>query len=548
MKAKKNLLTVTLLIILGSSLIIGHLLYLPPLFNGRGYNIPGRIYDSVAYVYYTIRKDWLEAGGQDLPARRAAARAAWYRPSRMERLLGIEPDRLFQLGREYAARGLKNKAVRLFKKAFPAALPDEEKSLEIISYLAILGDWPGTARAAREFLAAYHGSAEGEYWRGRALLELNQSTRAATHLRRAFQLRPTLSDALFQLGRLEERAVKKKVARSLYERVVARAPGHLGAWQGLVRLYREEGEEDKLEEARARAAALTPPIRLEKKYGNSFIFSGYRLPERAAPTGGRLELEVYLTGWRPRALSLSPEVILTKPGRPDRYPLPDEAIKLPGPGEVVTERLCWKIPAVIYPGTVNWGLSFSKPDPPAGREEAAGVRDLLSLPPFRLKPAWMPAAERGRLVRERFGSRAISLAKSTFLGPGDELKLSFDEAKTAVGVGLVSYLHRGVSLPQGATVGRLFVETEGRETQSYSIVAGRDTADVWWEYAEPWRRKHQPAPVFRSWPVKSRRKGFQGHEYYAVLRFPRLLPVKGLKFRNSSDKSGWYISDIVLIP
>jgi hypothetical protein len=125
--------------------------------------------------------------------------------------------------------------------------------------------------------------------------------------------------------------------------------------------------------------------------------------------------------------------------------------------------------------------------------------------------------------------------------------LDFATPAAAAGVGVVSYLHRGAFLPQGTPAARILVETEGKESYSYSVVAGRDTADVWWQYADPWQRKHRLAPVFKSWKVNAGGKRFQAHEYYAVFSFPRPLAVKKLKFRNSSQKSGWRISDIVLI-
>ena len=548
MKAKKKICVVILPVIFVAILLIGYLFYTPPLLNERGYNLPGRVYDFFAYAYYSIHVQWAENEGEDQEARRAAALTAWHRPSRMEELLRIKPDDLFQLGREYAARGLEREACRLFKEALPAALPDEEKSLEVISYLALLGDWRGAAKAAARLLKRSPDSAEAEYWRGRSLLEMNRSDRAADHLRRAFQLQPDQMDALFQVGRLEEQAGKKKVARSLYERVVARAPGHLGAWEGLARLYDEEGEMERVAEARNRCAGLTPLVSVEEKYGNSFILSGYCFSEGVLTTGGPLELEIYLNGWRPRSVSLQPEVVLAEPGRPDRYSLTGEVIELPGPGEVVKKKLSWKLPPVIYPGTIDWRLAFSEPVPPVGREGTAVERKLIPLPSFQLKPGWTSAVDRGRLVREYFGTAARALGKSTFLGPGAELELSFNDGEMAEGVGIVSCLHRGSSIPQGEAVGWISVKTEEGDDQAYPVIAGKDTAEVWWEFAEPWRRKHQQAPIFISWQVDSGKKQFKAHEYYAILSFPRPLTVKDLTFRNCSEKSGWYISDIVLIP
>jgi len=116
------------------------------------------------------------------------------------------------------------------------------------------------------------------------------------------------------------------------------------------------------------------------------------------------------------------------------------------------------------------------------------------------------------------------------------------------GVGIVSCLHRGSSIPQGEEVGRIFVKTVEGYDRAYPVIAGKDTAEVWWEFADPWRRKHQQAPIFISWPVDSGEKQFKAHEYYAIYSFPHPRAIKNIQIRNLSRNSGLYIQDLILIP
>jgi len=97
-------------------------------------------------------------------ARRAAARACWYRPSRIPVLLGLDQADTYGLAREYAAFGLKNEAIILFRKAFPEVVNDEETALDIISYLARLDDWGNTEEFAARLLEITPKSTEAGYW------------------------------------------------------------------------------------------------------------------------------------------------------------------------------------------------------------------------------------------------------------------------------------------------------------------------------------------------------------------------------------------------
>ena len=90
------------------------------------------------------------------------------------------------------------------------------------------------------------------------------------------------------------------------------------------------------------------------------------------------------------------------------------------------------------------------------------------------------------------------------------------------GVGIVSCLHRGSSIPQGEEVGRIFVKTVEGYDRAYPVIAGKDTAEVWWEFADPWRRKHQQAPIFISWPVDSGKNSLKPMNIMPSIHFPIL--------------------------
>ena len=156
---------VTIGAIVAIILLLGYLSYTPPLLNGGGVNFPGSIYNVVAYVYYSSLAEWRKNEEDGVESRRAAARACWYRPSRIPVLLGLDQADTYGLAREYAAFGLKNEAILLFHKAFPEVVNDEETALDTISYLARLDDWEGTEEFTGRFLEIVPESAEAGYWR-----------------------------------------------------------------------------------------------------------------------------------------------------------------------------------------------------------------------------------------------------------------------------------------------------------------------------------------------------------------------------------------------
>jgi len=472
--------------------------------------------------------------------------AAWYRPDRMEELLGRNPDDLFFLGREYLSLGLNKQAVLLFRAALSPDFQPEHESLEIISYLAIIGDWPGTSRAAQELLKIYPESAEGNYWLGRALLEIDQPDQAAIHLRRSLQLQPEFIDAVFQIGRLEERGGKKVEAAARYAWVVARAPDHLGAWKGLVRLLKDRGEKEKLEEARARCRELTPPVIVKRRIANKAFLRGYRISEEDIATGDSIELELFLEWFRPKRdlLRLKPKLI--SDACPQEFIRPLVTPTLRGSGSVITTRINLPLSFVLYPGGISVGINLitAESSEEAKKNNIAGDDKVDALVRFQLGPEWVASIDRGVLIKEKFGSSARSLGKRTFLGPSDELKLDIND--TPAGLGLVTYLHRGVHIPQGTEVGWVVVEPAEGEVKSYPLIAGQDTAEVWWRYAAPGRRKHRSASKFRDWDVEYMGNRFKAGEYYSLISFPAGQSVKSITMKNCMERSGLCISDLVL--
>ncbi len=453
--------------------------YRPPFLDGESFNPLGRVYDFLAYGWHYSRAVWLENQGLDLAARKESARAAWRRPSRAGELIGVGPDDLFELAAAYASLNLTDEAVFLFRAALPAALPDEEASLEIISYLAILGDWDGASAAVKELLEVKPASTEAAYWRERSLLEAG---------------RPAGSRAY---------------------------PEYDG---------------------------LTPPITRPVTYENKLILLGYEPPPAEVETAGRIEVGLYLRGWRFRPLELIAEFSLVPEGEQQEIFYRSEPFTVPSAGETAREVVSTNLPFVLYPGKVSLRVAFR--DIRSGKRLKSNSHDKEYYPlgEFNLTPAWREVSPRRGLVEERFGKGSRPLGRSVFLGPGSEVELEFTGEERVRALGLISYGHSSFSLPQGGLLGRLTLRTGEEGELVFPVTAGVETAEVWWENPPPLGRKHGPAPVFRSWPAVSGGEEFEAREYYAVFRLPRPLTLKSLRFENLSRRSGWHISDIVIVP
>ncbi len=546
MKAKKKIYISIVLIVFIVILLISYILYIPPLLDEWGYNIPGRIYDFFAYAYYSSRMDWLENAGNDQASRRMAARAVWHRPGRMEELLGIPNDDLFQLGRNYAGLGLDQEAVRLFRAAFPSSLNDGERSLEIISNLAILGDWPGAAYAARELLKITPESSEVNYWMGRSLLEMEEFGEASVFLGKAVCSDSAFADAFYQAGRVDEEMGRISDALSRYEKAVRILPRHRESWAALARIYKGENEIEKRKKAVSCLSELTPEIRSRAIFGDRYILRGYNFSQTELMTGEKLTITLFIEDLDSGSGDYIPVVTLTSSAYSGGISRKGELIPLLSRGEVVGQEFSWDIPQVIYPGLIDLEISFADKD--TGRKLETGGGEYLRLPSFNLSPGWIPTSSREELVRKHFGEGARSLGMGTFLGPGTELIYDFEGEETVSGLGLVSYGHSSGSLPQGSNLGQINVNSNGSDDVVLPINIGLHTSEVWWEYLPVrWKKGHSQAPIFHSRPVRAGGSDFNEHEYFAVYRFPRPLNMKDIKIKNISRNSGLYVRDIILL-
>jgi|GEM_PF-1295620 len=546
MKVKRKLSVGIVLVLLIAVIFTGYLLYIPPLFDRSGYNIPGWIYNFFYYVYYSSRMEWLKNEGEIQAARRAAAQAAWYRPGRMEDLLELNPDDLFQLGWAYADLELEQEAIRLFREVTKDSIAGEQRGIDIISSLAIMGDWAGASQVADKLLRKNPDSGVASYWRGRAFLELGNFNRAIKCLEQSLELEPGLTDAVYQLGRAAMFSGRKTEAMDLFKETVRILPNHAGAWKMLSRLLTGSGDTERRNEALERCRELTPSVPLKKRICNRAILRGYRMG-REVLTNEPILIEFFVEGWDTEDHKLEMELELKSNSGWQKLIIPVKSRPVPETGDMIKISVNRRLPMVLYPGEISLKAVFKLPD-----TTAPGGRKIIGEegPPllkFNLKPGWTETRSRPVLIKESFGSGAWTPGKQTFLGPQDELDLMFKVPRPAIGLGIVSYLHSGSSISQGTTVGMVYVESEAGTETSYPVIVGRDTAEVWWGYADLDRRKHEQAPIFRSWPVKSAGRSFQGCEYYTLFSFPHTV-IRGLRFQNCLTYSGWYIPHIILIP
>lgn len=543
---KKKSVIITLLVLVGVIIFGGWWFYTPPFLNGSAYNLPARIYDFFAYAFYAGRAQWREEWGGEAAAARDRARAAWHNPSRAEDLLDLPAEDYFVLAREYAHLGLEQEAVQVFKDVLPGALADRKKALEIIAYLALLGDWPGVAAAASQLVLIYPDSGEAAYWLGRSLLETGSPGKASDHLEKVSGDAAFGLDARYQAARAAEQLNQTARALSLYEEVVAALPGHRGAWKALDRIYGAEGEPIRQKSAHRRWTALTPENPLKFYCRNRFILRGYSF---SAPgdvsTGEEISLNLFLEGWESGPATVRLEIVLINRSRLRRISRPIDEISLPAAGEVAVYNYQWSLPLVVYPGRVD--LNISLIDPVTGKPWRLKGAEFLPGGSVFLSPRWLSSPSRSDGIIENFGPHARALGKSTFLGPQSELELTLDRAELAAAVGLVSYSHTSGSLPQDSVLAELVVQTSEKEEIVFPIRVGRETSEVYWEGYPVSLRRHQQAPVFASWPVRSGGKEFYAHEYRAVLPLTEVRLVRSLRLKNLDRQSGIYVGDIVLI-
>jgi tetratricopeptide (TPR) repeat protein len=547
MKAKKKFYVAIALVILIVILLIGYLFYIPPLLDDRGYNLPGWIYNFFAYAYYSSRMDWLE-NQDESPARRCtAARAAWYNPSQLQRLLGISPADSYGLAREYARLGLRRQARVLFMKAVPAALKDENRIEDIIAYQMTLEDWKGAETAAALWLEKYPGSAPAAYWYGRALVRGGEYIRSLPMLKKAREDEKYLPDALYWAGRSCQFSGRIAESIAFQEEVIRIVPGHRGAWSALAEMYGQDGDEAARGAAKERLDILTPRNLSRKIFGNELVLLGYDLSESGIKPGGMIKLTLYLEGWRPNPAKVIPRLTLDSEGNPGSFSFQGEAVDIRTAGEVVREELSWRLPRAIYPGSVNFSLSFSGPDKTVNLPLPGEPSDRLFLLARDISPHWMESQIDERLVLEKFGSAARPLGRSIFLGPGDAAEMAVEESKPVAGIGLISYSQASFTIGRGMLLANITVRTGGGQELVFPIRSGEETGEVWWEFIEPHRRKYPLPPVFRSWASTSGERQFQAYEYYACYDITPPLNLVSIKIENTGINGGFYVTDVVFI-
>ena len=215
---------------------------------------------------------------------------------------------------------------------------------------------------------------------------------------------------------------------------------------------------------------------------------------------------------------------------------------------MVKERLSWKNPFGLYPGNYRLEIAIEELDAAGEAESISDPEVYRTLTTLKLSPRWLPARRRDRLVSEHFGERGYSLEKRTFLGPGSELTLDFDEKYQISALGMVSSSQCYASFAQGKEIARISIHTGGEEEFEFPVRVGVETAKCWWEFSLPEKRKHRLAPIFRSWSSRSGEKEFRGYEYRALFPLPRPSTISSMTVKNVSENAGFSIADIILIP
>ena len=164
--------------------------YRPPLLDPGSRNPPERIVDFFAYSWLYSKALWLENTRRPEAADAAALSAAWFRPALLSSRFHLDPADPQSLASEFEQRGLNAPAGRLlqlaaFRTADPARLSG------ILSSVAALSEWERLIAILDGCDRSLLPAANGDYWRGRALIELGRSAEAVPYLspRRRFRSR-----------------------------------------------------------------------------------------------------------------------------------------------------------------------------------------------------------------------------------------------------------------------------------------------------------------------------------------------------------------------
>ncbi len=551
MKPRRKSIFIIISILIGGILIITYLLYSPDIPPGEKFSLPEWIHNSFAYVYHFTKFQWIANRGQDQSGRREAALAAWYRPSRMKQLLKIDQGNYFELGREYASLGLGEKAGYFFKLAFQDIHCDEDRALDIISYLGMLSDWH-TVRSFSERLREENPlSSEATYWLGRSLVEIGQSSEAIPLLDKAYELNQSSVDSLYQKARAFEQLREIQKAVNQCEEVTALAPNHRAAWQALDRFNSYEGIRQGSKKNKFMLSKLTPQIHKNLSFENIFVLIGYSIDKKIIFTKDTIKLDIYFQGWRDQPIYVRPEIVfIDETNRKVLRKL--ETVEIMCQGTVTKKTFNCEIPDYLAPGPIKMMLSFWNPQNNLQVRINNTARQDFILTSLDLNPRWIRPNIKDSLVRQYFGKNARSLHKRTYLAKGSSLYLDLNEKDEISALGVISGIicpsNKRNHLLQGQIIGNILIEAVNGGSISFPIKLGEHTSDIYWDLPNSPAPLHKKAPIFRSGIAKWREPHFMAHLYYAIYRFSSPLKLKSLKIECTGSDLVLHIFDLILIP
>jgi len=485
-------------------LLLWHLVaYRPPLLAGPPDEPVGMLRVAVGFAWWYTLAVWRQTGWDRRPDPVAAARAAWYRPSLCRELTGIDPGDRFQLARHYHSLGLVDSAAALFRSA-------SGRGAARSAYLALLEDWEGVLEvcAGEEF-------AGKDYWAGRAWSALGRPDQALA----SFGRLPRMPDALARAGEILEPEDPNK-ARDLYRRALELDTFNRVALEGMICW----GDYEERESAARKLARRRPEIELNLPIGNRFILLGTGAGPERIGTRGRTVLEVYLLGWwrSGEEEKVLPRAVLENPVDPYPLSLGWREEEIPPPGGLARIVLTWSWPLEISPGRVALGLEFL--DLP-GRDliPIQGEGTTAPVAEVELFPRWVEA----ELVPPLEEARVFPI--STWLGPGDRLRLELDDPVTAEVVMVGSGCrHRG-SPRRGTEMGEILLETASGRRYVFPLREGLEVADF-----RPGRMSGS-RPSLVEFAIKAENGAVL---HYPEFRLPAREEVTALEAANLSRSSG----------
>ncbi len=490
--------------------------YRSPLLDPGGRNPAERVADFFAYSWLYSKALWLENTRRPEASEAAAFSAAWFRPSLLASRLGGDLSDPLALAGEYEKRGLPDRAGRLLQLA-AARTRDGERLPEIVSRLAALEDWERLIAVLDASDQGRLAAANADYWRGRALLELGRPEEAIPDLSRAAAA--GLGDASYRLFLALRAAGRGEEAGRSLLAAVAAAPDHAAAEAAAADLLRVSGKAGEGEDRRCRAESLTPAFPVRAVFGEIRLL-GFDPPAPRLKGEETLRCRIFYEVIGAASGPVTARLALERENRPGAV---KEIAIPPGrvdPGVVRTALWEFPLPADIVPGSYRVEIRLeSAPGRPlrrlGSREEELSCGETVVL------PGVFPVPYADRHLAELFGSDLENLRLSSVLNGRDRVVIPLSPARLRAGVGIVSYTQWSASVPQGAPVAELTVETAEGERHRFPIAAGVETADIWLSDRSPEERAHGLAPLYRSRAVERGGKQATANAYYYVFRLPR---------------------------